>query len=177
MAALGATLTDDLGEFELRLPDRDSVLVSVRALGYRPTRVRVSPRGPTMVLSLERSVVTLAERRISAERTRVMGLDARALSAWVIDEGQVNELRGVSQSPGDLIRWRAMPGVTVSTSGECVRVRMGPCALVVIDDVPLGDMKIVQVESVRSIVILRAIEATNLFGSRASGGAVVIQTR
>jgi hypothetical protein len=173
---LGTSRTSDAGRFDAAAGEEETVVVSARAVGYRPTKTHASP-GADMDLRLEPVVVTLAERRVTVDRLRVMGLDPRGLAGWIIDEAQVEALRATSQAPGDLVRWRALPGVTVSSTGECVRIRMGPCALVVVDDVALGDMKVVELATVRAVVILRSVEAVNLFGSRAAGGAVVFTTR
>jgi hypothetical protein len=173
---LSTSRTNQAGRFDADAGEEDTVVVSTRAVGYRPMKTRASP-GVESELRLEPVAVTLAERRVTVDRLRVMGLDPRGLAGWIIDQAEVDVLRATSQTPGDLVRWRALPGVSVSSTGECVRIRMGPCALIVVDDVAIGDMKVVQLESVRAVVILRSVEAVNLFGSRGAGGAVVFSTR
>ena len=42
---------------------------------------------------------------------------------------------------------------------------------------PVFEVSCVLPESIQSIVVLRSIEATSLFGTRAGSGAVLIQTK
>jgi len=174
---LSVVMSDARAQFRLPVPSGGPVDLSIRALGYTPARLQLPNAHADLDIRLEPNAVLLAGRTTTAERVRVMGVDARSLAGWIIDETTIEPLRGITQNVGDMVALRALPGVTVSRNGECIRIRRLPCVLIVMNEVPIGDVTTVPVESVRSMVLLRPVEAMNLFGSRAFGGALVIRTR
>jgi hypothetical protein len=98
------------------------------------------------------------------------------MAGWVISDKVMEDVRPFARAYADFVRWQVLPGVTVDHTGTCVRIRMSPCALVVIDGVPLRDPPMIDPLTIERIVVLRPRDASTLFGLMGADGAVVITT-
>jgi TonB-linked SusC/RagA family outer membrane protein len=176
------TLTDVNGNFSLVTPDDSGTLV-FSFVGYTTQEIQIS--GATQLK------VTLQPSETALQEVVVVGygsIKKRDLTS------SITELK-----PGDLIQGAVspllamqgkVPGLTINAdngtdpnSGISLQLRgvnsinasQGP--LVVIDGIPGGNINSVVKEDIASISVLRDASAAAIYGTRASGGVVLITTK
>lgn len=157
-----------------------SVVVSLRALGYAPRFLTL----PATALRAADSLVALltplpqqlAGLRVEGDRPLPRGLDRRTMTGWTVSEKVMREVRLFARNFGDFVQWQGLAGVRVQ--GEtCVRIRNEGCALVVVDGVPREPLHLyIDPLMIEQIVVLRAQDASTLYGARGVNGAVLITT-
>ncbi|MBW3533595.1 MAG: TonB-dependent receptor [Gemmatimonadetes bacterium] len=116
----------------------------------------------------------------------------RAIGGTLITRAQVDEIRGRARDLAEVLRGLRQTGIVVrrSTAGLCIgftqgQARMsfrGDCvpALVYIDNVRAADPQVaatLPVEAIDRIILLRPVEAGNLFGMGSGSGVVLIYTK
>jgi len=174
------TLSNTRGEFTLEATIGDTLVF--RSIGYITQEVPINQ--PTVNVVLAKSDEKLDE-------VVVMGygsLDKRLLTSAVSDI-RPNEFIGGTPSPMLAIQGK-VPGLSVqSTNGtdpnagvslqlrgiNSVNASQGP--LIVIDGVPGADLNAVAKEDIESINVLKDASAAAIYGTRASGGVILITTK
>lgn len=176
-----ATSTDGNGNFQFASVPAGAVL-SVSMIGYRNQEVAVT--GSTVEITLEEDSQGLDEVVIvgygsvekrdltSAVSTlRQDDLIAGAVSPLMSIQGKVPGLNISSTNGTD-----PNAGISLQLRGvNSVNASQGP--LVVIDGVPGGSINSVAKEDIASINILRDASAAAIYGTRASGGVILITTK
>ena len=176
------TATDADGRYTLSVDDPEAVIVFT-FVGY------VSQEAP--LRSQSTLDVQLVPDKKLLDEVVVVGygtLNKKDVSSAVTQLGQENLIAG-SVSPLLAIQGK-VPGLTIaSTNGtdpnagvslqlrgaNSINAAMGP--LVVIDGIPGGNINTVVKEDIESITVLRDASAAAIYGTRASGGVVLITTK
>lgn len=170
------------GFFEISVPSTEAILV-ITYMGYQSREVLVGNQSAITIRMVEDSN--------SLDEVVVVGygsLDRRDLTSPVSVIKQKDLIAG-AVSPLIAIQGK-VPGLTVaSTNGtdpnaglslqlrgvNSINASQGP--LVVIDGVPGGDINSVVREDIESINVLRDASAAAIYGTRASGGVILITTK
>ena len=184
------TATDIDGNFTLNVAPNATLVVSY--VGYDPMEVAVNGRTDIKI--------TMTQNAQMLQETVVIGYgsvkksDATG-SVAVIKPDEIEA--GISTSVQDMLVG-ASPGVTVTTDGgnpaggATIRIRGGSSLnasndpLIVIDGVPqtnqgqgssLNAMTMINPADIESMTILKDASATAIYGSRASNGVIIINTK
>lgn len=175
------TSTDATGKFVLSVPEKAMLVFS--AIGYEAFEAAVDGRKTIDVV--------LTEENTDLNEVVVVGygtIDKKDLTSAVSSikpkdfiSGSVNPLMSIQGK---------VPGLTISSSngtdpnaGLSIQLRginsinAGQGPLVVIDGVPGGDINSVSREDIESINVLRDASAAAIYGTRASGGVILITTK
>src|SRR5213083_2621975 len=176
-----SAVTDDQGKYSLTAPG-DAVLVFNR-IGYRGVGVSVGGR-TTIDVVMERAVTVLPEVVVTGYTTQRRA-DVTGAVATV-------DVAGISQQSSTSILQRLdgqVPGVTVEAGGSpgsrtTVRIRgvssfQNNDPLYVVDGTPVQDTYLnwLSPSEIGSIQVLKDASAASIYGSRASNGVVIIETR
>src|SRR6185312_15709392 len=180
-----ATKTDDHGQFHLRFPGSEIVIL-VSCIGYESRQYRVSG-GQELLIQLRTRPSELQHVIVSN------GFDNEVMERSTGSFDHVGrELIGRSASPGIVDRMDGVTGgLLVNTnvqaggtnqSGFTIRGRStifsNPNPLVVVDNFPYdGDINNINPEDVETITVLKDAAAASIWGTRAANGVVVIKTR
>ncbi|MFC6099437.1 SusC/RagA family TonB-linked outer membrane protein [Olivibacter domesticus] len=178
----GGTSTNQEGLFELALPQPQVTLI-ISSIGYITKEVAVTDQ--------QNLNVQLQEDANNLEEVVVVGygsLDKRELTSAVSSIKQRDLVAG-TVSPLLAIQGK-VPGLNISSNNgsdpnanvsiqlrgvNSVKASQGP--LVVIDGVPGGDINSVAKEDIESINVLRDASAAAIYGTRASGGVILVTTK
>lgn len=184
------TATDIDGNFTLNVAPDATLVVSY--VGYDPLEVAVNGRTEIKV-TMKENATMLAETVVIGYGS-VKKSDATG-SVAVINPNEIDA--GISTSAQDLLTG-ASPGVVVTSSGgspeggATIRIRGGASLnasndpLIVLDGVPLvtGDidgmanpLSMIAPDNIESMTILKDASATAIYGSRASNGVIIINTK
>lgn len=177
-----STSTDIKGEFSLPNIKKNDVLI-VRMIGYANKEVTFNG-GPTLAIllesdthNLEEAVVvgygSLDKKELTSAVSSIKQKDmvAGAVSPLLAIQGKVPGLSVISTNGTD-----PNAGISLQLRGvNSVNASQGP--LVVIDGVPGGDINSVAKEDIESINVLRDASAAAIYGTRASGGVILITTK
>ena len=180
--ASAGTSTDVKGAFEITLPGPRATLV-FSYIGYVTKEV--------VVTNQRTLTVRLEEQANALDEVVVVGygsIDRRELTSAVSNLKQKDLVAG-SVSPLIAIQGK-VPGLNIASNNgsdpnasvslqlrgvNSVKASQGP--LVVIDGVPGGDINSVAKEDIASINVLRDASAAAIYGTRASGGVILITTK
>jgi TonB-linked SusC/RagA family outer membrane protein len=178
----GGTSTNQDGLFELALPQPQVTLI-ISSIGYITKEVTVTDQ--------QNLNVQLQEDANNLDEVVVVGygsLDKRELTSVVSSIKQRDMVAG-TVSPLLAIQGK-VPGLNISSNNgsdpnanvsiqlrgvNSVKASQGP--LVVIDGVPGGDINSVAKEDIESINVLRDASAAAIYGTRASGGVILVTTK
>lgn len=178
-----ACATNVEGRFAFNEPLADATLI-VQSIGYKTREVPVQGR-----TSLD---ITLQEESLQLDDVVVIGygtLEKRELTSSVTSLKSSDLLAGNTASPLQAIAGK-VPGLNiVSESGtdpngsvsiqlrgaNSINADQGP--LIVVDGIPGGNMNILQKEDIVSIDVLKDASAGAIYGTRASGGVILVTTR
>lgn len=175
------TQTDVNGNFELSDVPAGSTL-TVTMIGYLNQDVPVTGNSVNVVLSedsqgLDEVVVvgygSLDKKELTSAVTTIKPKDfvPGTVSPLLSMQGKVAGLNVSSNNGSD-----PNSSVSVQLRGvNSVNASQGP--LVVIDGVPGGDVNSVAKEDIESISVLRDASAAAIYGTRASGGVILITTK
>jgi TonB-linked SusC/RagA family outer membrane protein len=178
------TVTDADGKFIVNVPDNDAVLI-FSFIGYSPQEVSVGGRNAVDVTLLEDTrqleevvVIGYGEQSRETLTTSVSKLDNKVLenvtyanSASAL-QGTVSGLRVQSTS--------GQPGATpriILRGGTSINNPNGSTPLYVIDGVIRDDMDHINARDIESIQVLKDAASTSIYGSRASNGVIIVQTK
>lgn len=176
------TVTNEAGEYTIRIDEKGTLTFSY--IGYAAQAIPVNNQTTINVILLESKDTELNEVVVVGYGT----MNKRDLTGAVTNLGQRDLIAG-SVSPLLAIQGK-VPGLTVlSTNGtdpnagvslqlrgvNSINASMGP--LVVIDGIPGGNINTVVKEDIESISVLRDASAAAIYGTRASGGVILITTK
>lgn len=176
------TSTDANGVFTLANVEKNAILV-IRMIGF--TAREIAYAGGTSInvqlvsdtQQLEEAVVvgygSLDKKELTSAVSSIKQKDmvAGAVSPLLAIQGKVPGLSVVSTNGTD-----PNAGISLQLRGvNSVNASQGP--LVVIDGVPGGDINSVAKEDIESINVLRDASAAAIYGTRASGGVILITTK
>src|SRR2546428_2586399 len=174
-------VTDDQGKYPLTAPS-DAVLL-VNRIGYRGVGVRVRGRPPIGVV-MERAVTVLPEVVVTGYTTQRRA-DITGAVATV-------DVENLSKQTSTSVLQRldgAVPGVTVEAGGSpgsrtTVRIRgvssfQNNDPLYIVDGTPVQDTYLnwLNPSEIGSVQVLKDASAASIYGSRASNGVVIIETK
>jgi TonB-linked SusC/RagA family outer membrane protein len=175
------TTTDIAGRYAITAPSGGVLIVS--AIGYRPQAVRIADRVSIDVV-MEEAVAVLQEIVVTGYTEQRRADITGAVSSADIGAVERQSSTSVLQRLDGQI-----PGVTVENSGSpgsrtTVRVRgvssfQNNDPLYVIDGTPIEDSYInwLNPRDIASIQVLKDASAASIYGSRATNGVVLIETR
>lgn len=176
------TVSNEQGEYSIRIDEKGTLTFSF--IGYAPQAIPINGRTSINVTLLESKDTELNEVVVVGYGT----MNKRDLTGAVTKLGQEDLIAG-SVSPLMAIQGK-VPGLTViSTNGtdpnagvslqlrgvNSINAAQGP--LVVIDGIPGGNINTVVKEDIESISVLRDASAGAIYGTRASGGVILITTK
>lgn len=175
------TQTDQDGQFAFSEASSGATLV-VTMIGYMNQEVQVT--GTTVEITLEEDTQGLDEvvvvgygsvdkRELTSAVSTIRPKDMipGTASPMLALQGKVPGLNVISSNGSD-----PNSGVSLQLRGvNSVNASQGP--LVVIDGVPGGDLNSVAKEDIESISVLRDGSAAAIYGTRASGGVILITTK
>ena len=178
-----ACATNVNGAFAFKEPLSDATLI-VQCIGYKTQEIPVKGRSSIRVI--------LQEESTKLEDVVVIGygsLEKRELTTSVTSLKNSDMLAGNTSSPLQAIAGK-VPGLSVvSPSGtdpnggisiqlrgaNSINAEQGP--LIVVDGIPGGNMNMLQKEDIVSIDVLKDASAGAIYGTRASGGVILVTTR
>ncbi|MDE6342719.1 MAG: TonB-dependent receptor [Muribaculaceae bacterium] len=184
------TATDIDGNFTISVNPGATLQISY--VGYHPQEIAIKDQTDIKVTLQENSTV-LAETVVIGYGS-VKKSDATG-SVSVINPSEIAE--GISTSAQDLLTG-ASPGVVVTSGGgspeggATIRIRGGSSLsasndpLIVLDGVPLANdgvqgmanpLAMISPDNIESMTVLKDASATAIYGSRASNGVIIIQTK
>jgi len=177
-----AVVTNNNGEFTIANVAENAVLV-VSYTGYASKEISASANSPLNIV-LEEDAANLNEVVVVGYGS----VDRKSLTSAVTTLRQEDLIAG-SVSPLLAIQGK-VPGLNISSTNgtdpnagvslqlrgvNSVNASQGP--LVVIDGVPGGDLNSVVKEDIESINVLRDASAAAIYGTRASGGVILVTTK
>ena len=177
-----STSSDAQGIFNLSGVKKNDILI-IRMIGFVTKEVSYQGGASLAVQllsdtqNLEEAVVvgygSLDKKELTSAVTSIKPKDmvAGAVSPLLAIQGKVPGLSVISNNGTD-----PNAGVSLQLRGvNSVNASQGP--LVVIDGVPGGDINSVAKEDIASINVLRDASAAAIYGTRASGGVILITTK
>ena len=189
--------TDDRGNFEISVPSNATLVVS--SIGYVGTSIKVGARNSIEIVlvassnSLDQVVVVGYG---SQKKSDVTGSVARVTAATLSEvpsSNFINELQGrtagvdivnnsATPGGGGQIRIRGNRSMATSTSANAYNANQISDGLdqplVVLDGIPFGgNVNDIDPDNIASLDILKDASATAIYGSRGSGGVILITTK
>src|SRR3989475_7143218 len=176
-----SAVTDDEGKYSLTAPS-DAVLVFNR-IGYRGVGLSVGGRA-TIDVVMERAVTVLPEVVVTGYQT-TRRADINGAVATV-------DVAGISQQTSTSVLQRLdgqVSGVTVEAGGSpgsrsTVRIRgvssfQNNDPLYIVDGTPMQDtyLNFLNPDDIANVQVLKDASAASIYGSRASNGVVIIETK
>ncbi|WP_082632247.1 SusC/RagA family TonB-linked outer membrane protein [Algoriphagus resistens] len=175
------TVTDLDGKYSINVPEGSTVVFSF--IGYEPQSFKITNQSEINVIFKEDvssldEVVVVGYGSVNRENltSAVSSLNeddfvAGTVSPLMAIQGKVPGLSVQSSNGTD-----PNAGVSIQLRGvNSVNASQGP--LVVIDGVPGGDINTVVKEDIASIEVLRDASGAAIYGTRASGGVILITTK
>lgn len=190
-------LSDAAGRFSLKPGSEGEYVIVASRLGYEEFR------SPLLALTREGSVemdllmramplglegLEVSVESAAVELLRSVGHTPSGLGRRWIDRHKIESVTSALRLE-DVIRWQGIPGVLVeyfnqspALSPLCVKsthAGRAPCALTVLNGVVIDPIEVNQLDphSIEAIAVLSPSDATTLYGTAASGGAVLIWLR
>lgn len=178
-----ACVTNIDGRYSFREISSNATIV-VQSIGYHTEEVPVNGRSTINIV--------MSEESLQMDDVVVIGygtLEKRELTSSVTSLKSSDMLGGNTASPLQAIAGK-VPGLSiVSNAGtdpngdisvqlrgaNSINADRGP--LIVVDGIPGGNMNILQKEDIVSIDILKDASAGAIYGTRASGGVILVTTR
>lgn len=176
-------ITDARGQYSVEAEEHETLIFNM--LGFEKQEIAVGDQ-TTIDLVLKANQLSLSEVVVVGYGTQKKGEVTSAISS--IKPEDFNQ--GGVKSPLDLIRGK-VPGLTVTrsggnnnpNSGSSIQLRganslaayVGP--LIIIDDIPGGDLSLVQQDDIASFDILKDGSAAAIYGTRANAGVIIITTK
>jgi TonB-dependent starch-binding outer membrane protein SusC len=192
--APGGTVTDVNGNFSLSLPASVTTL-TISYIDYITKDVAVTPSTNHMVVTLTPSPNSLNEVVVvgyGVQKKRDVTGSLVAVSAQTLNEAPssdiVSELKGRTAGV-DIVDNGSTPGASAqirirgdrtltqnNTASSTVNALDGP--LLVVDGIPYGgNFSDLDQDNVESLEILKDASATAIYGSRGSGGVILVTTK
>ncbi len=181
--ASSGTVTDVLGDYQIKVPSEDAVLV-FSYIGYQPKQVQVSDKRVINVVlesgsSLLNEVVvvgygTQEKEDVTGSISSVKGEDFKNLPVIGASQALQGRAAGVQ-----VVRNGGAPG-----DGGSIRIRgtgtvNNANPLVVVDGVPLayGSINDINPNDIESIEVLKDASSSAIYGQRAANGVILVTTK
>jgi TonB-linked SusC/RagA family outer membrane protein len=176
------TVTNEMGEYSIRVDEKATLTFSY--IGFAPQSIAVNGQTTINVTMSESKDTDLGEivvvgygsvnkRDLTSAVTKLGQKDmiAGAVSPLLAIQGKVPGLSVLSNNGTD-----PNAGLSIQLRGvNSINAGQGP--LVVIDGIPGGSINSVIKEDIESINVLRDASAAAIYGTRASGGVILITTK
>jgi len=175
------TLTDQQGRYSITAPTNG--VLTFALIGYRGTEQPVNGRS-TIDVAMEQAPTTLQEIVVTGYTSQRRADITGAISSVNLESANRQTSTSVLQRLGG-----SVPGVTVSNSGSpgsrsTVRIR-GVSSfhdndpLYIVDGTPVEDsyLNFLNPNDIAEIQVLKDASSASIYGSRASNGVVIIETR
>lgn len=175
------TITDIDGRFELQVPP--NTILTISYVGHEPQEVAVNNRTKFDIVLLEDSKLldevvvvgygTMQKRAVTSSISSIKGSDlTQGMGGSTIAtalQGKVSGLTISGTSSPNATNDFQLRGVA------SINASQGP--LIVIDGIPGGDFRSLQQEDIESIDVLKDASAGAIYGTRATGGVILITTK
>ncbi len=178
------TITDMDGRYQLNVPSEDAVLV-FSFIGKRT--VEQSVRGATVIDVVMEDDATMLEELVytgymTQRKADLTGSVSMATSSDIIKNPSANAMKALQGK---------LSGVHITTNGgnpaEGVNIQIrglsslsgGVKPLIVLDGMPTENLNLRDINSgdIESIQVLKDAASASIYGARASGGVILIQTK
>lgn len=184
------TITDTDGNFKLLIADDANTILVVSLVGYVSQEVVVGTqkvvnvilKGDNKVLD-EVVVVGYGTQRKRDVTGSVVSVSEATLKE-VPAPNLINQLKGRAagvsiisngSTPGSQGQIRIRGNRTLTTSSGTADNQDGP--LVVVDGIPFGGLNDINPDDILSLEVLKDASATAIYGSRGSGGVILVTTK
>lgn len=187
-----ATSTDVNGKFSINVPANETAIL-VTYLGYVDQEVPVNASSENLVVKLStnsRSLNDVIVVGYGTQRKKDVTGSVASISAANLQEvpapNVVDQLKGrvaglditsVSTTPGAVGQIRLRGERSFATSNSTANNQNGP--LFVVDGIPFigGSLNDINQDDIVSVDVLKDASAAAIYGSRASGGVIIITTK
>lgn len=173
------TITDINGSYRITV-EEDATLV-FSAIGFTTEEIPVNNRS-VIDLSLVTDIQSLSEVVVTGYSTQ-----ERRNITGAVSTVSAEDITAIPAGNAEQQLQGRVAGVTVITSGapgsgSLVRVRgfgsfTSNAPLYIVDGVPIGDISFVNSNDIESTTVLKDAGAASIYGSRASGGVIIITTK
>lgn len=174
-------MTDMDGQFSLTV-QRGAVLL-FSYIGYKNAEYTIGEEKQITIL-LEEDIKALNEVVVIGYGTQ----SKREISGSITQISENSFNKGLSRDASDLLQGK-VAGLTITpgsgdvTRNSTIRLRgtttlqndLGP--LIVVDDVPGGDLSTIAPQDIESISVLKDASSAAIYGSRAAGGVILVTTK
>ncbi len=184
------TITDTDGNFKLNIADDANTILVVSLVGYVSQEVVVGTQKVVNVL-LKGDNKVLDEVVVvgyGVQRKRDVTGSVVSVSEATLKEvpapNLINQLKGRAagvsiisngSTPGSQGQIRIRGNRTLTTSSGTADSQDGP--LVVVDGIPFGGLNDINPDDILSLEVLKDASATAIYGSRGSGGVILVTTK
>lgn len=197
--AVAVAISDSLGAYKLHIPRPGTYYVQADILGYRRLRTPLldlsDPKVYRADFQMPPDPIELEGLNVEVEAMENLSRELRSFGVRLDDLGErfVSPAdiaaRPTSRDFGHVLQWQSIPGMRVIRGDDlsppaplvCVQLGRGRegCAVMVLNGarIALETAYAVPAHSLRAIVVLSPVEATLLYGTDASAGAVLLFTR
>jgi hypothetical protein len=173
-------------------PGTHDIRVEHIAYGAHSREISIGTAPETLELRVPAQAIALQGIQVTARSVLAEARRTRGVRVNVVDRDEIARLEHASEHVGHLAQRIAGLQVEETYHGEgglrngiCVRVprgtTSGPCAVVVLDGIPLADTAILlalRPDAIESVEFLNAVEAGPRYGTVAGqSGALIIWTR
>lgn len=176
------TVTDNLGEYVLNVPDSEAVLL-FSYIGYQRERVVVEDQAEINirlaqdVSMLDQMVVigysAMKKSSLTSAISKVENVNLDQMPAVRPETALVGRMAGVSITH-TRTRPGASPTITIRGPGS---IDAGNDPLIVIDGFPGGSFDNINMNDVESIEVLKDASSSAIYGSRGAGGVIIVTTK
>lgn len=177
------TLTDDKGEFSIRVPGPTASLVISR-IGYVRQTVPINGAA-TLAIRLVRTTVALSDVVVtgygSQARSDITGSVASVKPERLEEKPNISVAQAIEgATPGVTVTTNtagAEPSISIQVRGRN-SISASTTPLVVVDGIPYnGNLAEINPSDIASIEILKDASAAAIYGSRGSNGVVLVTSR
>lgn len=179
MGSTTGTVTDADGNFSMSVGEDATLVFS--AVGYATQEVAVNSRS-TIDVVLATDIQALSEVVVTGYTTQ-----QRRDITGAVSTIEAQDIVAIPAGNAEQQLQGRVAGVTVITSGvpgseSLVRIRgfgsfTSNAPLYIVDGVPIGDISFINSNDIESTTVLKDAGAASIYGSRASGGVVIITTK
>ncbi|MBX3252561.1 MAG: SusC/RagA family TonB-linked outer membrane protein [Chitinophagaceae bacterium] len=176
------TTTNSEGRFTLDAPDNKNLVLEFSSIGYKTKRVNTGTQNLVEVV-LELDVAGLSDVVVVGYGTQRKVDVTGAIDVIKIDElnrnTASNPLTGLQgQSPGVFVSVSGRPGSNPDIIIRGLSTLGNNAPLYIIDGIPTeSGLENIQASNIESIQILKDAAAASIYGSRASNGVIIVETK
>jgi TonB-linked SusC/RagA family outer membrane protein len=175
------TVSDFDGNYSLTISGSDAILV-FSYVGFKTTEVEVNGE-TTIDVTLEDEVSQLDELIVVGYTSQKERTITGALSSVNVEDLESRRVPNVTQALQGQV-----PGVNITQStgapGDNIEVRIrgngtigNNNPLYVVDGIPTREITFLNPSDIKSMTVLKDASAASIYGSRAAGGVIVIETK